>query len=146
MMTPAITARRSKNRTSVSIHLDWSEFSIVHGWNTVYDYGKRIAAMAAFLVVCASLVPLWSPGQSALDYRLQQHESQLQELKGVPSQIAVINQKLDEQSEKTKEIGDSVDKISAFAFTAAVGVLVFLLSWLFKAFGGQALKNRRDQP
>ena len=139
---------RSIPGTKTFLVFDFTDFSVMKGWNTVYDFGKRIMALAAFIAFAAALVPLWSPGQTALDYRLMQHEAEITALqsivKDMPSQIAVINQKIDDLSVRQKATADSLDKIQAFAFTSALGVLAFVMSWLFNAFGGRAIGKRRD--
>ena len=139
---------RSVPGTKTFLIFDFTDFSVIKGWNTVNDFGKRILGLAAFIVVVSAMFPLWSPGQTALDYRLMQHEVEIAALqatvKDMPSQIAVINQRLEDQTVRLNKVSDSIDRIQVFSFTATLGVLAFIGSYLFNIFGGKTFGKRRD--
>ena len=150
MEAEALTAMLSRSvlGTKTFLVFDFTDFSVIGGWNNVYDFGKRIMALAAFIAFAAALVPLWSPGQTALDYRLMQHENEIAALQStvrdMPSQIAVINQKIDNLQTKQKDTSDSLERIQTCAFLSTVGVLGFVCSWLFNVFGAKVVGKRRD--
>jgi hypothetical protein len=147
-MTPsellkAMTSR-SENRKGVESPFDFSEFSVINGWNTVYDFGKRILGLAAFIAVSTALVPLWSPGQTALQYQMDENTRQIRLLQNVPQDISVLKQEMSDTRMEIRDIRDSVESIRVFAFTSCVGMLAFLASWVFNLFGGKL--RRKETP
>ncbi len=129
--------------------LDFTHFSVINGWNTVYDFGKRILGLASFLVFAAALVPFWSPSQTALEYRVNAQNEAIRELhdslRDVPSDIAVLKNEMAQLRESQKSTSDSVQQIRTTAFTSTAGMLVFLASWLFNIFGGRALARKESK-
>lgn len=139
----------SGNRTIRLGRIDFTHFSVINGWNTVYDFGKRILGLASFLVFAAALVPFWAPGQSALEFRINSQNEAIRELhdnlRDVPSDIAVLKRDIVELRDEQKNTSDAVQQIRTTAFTSTAGMLVFLLSWLFNIFGGKVIRKKETQ-
>lgn len=117
--------------------MDLTDFSIITGWNTVYDFGKRIAGLSAFIVVAAALFPLWSPSQdSALIYQLNDNTRQLQLLAGVPTQIAVMQ-------EQMLQMRATMEAIKTTGTFLIVGLVGWMGKEIFQFLGG---RMRREDP
>jgi len=140
---------RSISRTLHIGRLDFTNFSVINGWNTVYDFGKRILGLAAFFVFAAALIPFWMPGQTALEYRVNSQNEAIRELhdslREVPSDIAVLKHDIIELRDEQKVTAEAVSQIRTTAFTSTAGMLVFLASWLFNIFGGRAIARKEDK-
>jgi hypothetical protein len=136
-------SHRSDSRTDTSSPFDFSDFSVISGWNTVYDFGKRIAGLAAFVIVSTALIPLWSPGQTALQYQLNENTRQIQLLQNVPADLAVVKQEISDLRSEVHDTKESINSIKYELTLGGVGTLAFLASWIFNLFGGK-LRQRKD--
>lgn len=137
-----LRAPRSVFGTIFSTRLDWSGFSLKSGWNSMEAFGKRVGGLAAFVLVAASLFPIWTPGQSRLEYQLNENTRQLQALSSVPTDIAIIKERLAAMEVRARENAEGIAQIRTAAFMGAFGMLSWMAVQLFTFFGG---KTRRQQ-
>lgn len=140
------TQTRSRFGTLLPVYLDWSNFSVKSGWDSVESFGKRVCGLAAFVLVSASLFPIWTPGQSRLEYQLNENTRQLQQLSTVPTDIAIIKEKIAGMESRIKDDGDNITQIKNTAFTASAGMLCWMAIQLFQFFGGNAKRKQGGQP
>lgn len=105
-------------------------------------FGKRVGGLAAFVLVAASLFPIWTPGQSRLEYQLNENTRQLQALSSVPTDIAIIKERLAAMEVRARENAEGISQIRTAAFMGAFGMLSWMAVQLFTFFGG---KTRRQQ-
>lgn len=120
-------------------YIDWSEFSFRTGWNNVYDFGKRIAGLAAFIVVSSALVPIWSPSQTVEQYQLNENARQLHEisnvLPGLVTDVAVIKEHLASMDRRAIETQQSVDSLKNTGTWVIFGMLAWMAKEIFGYFG-----------
>lgn len=110
----------------------------------MYNSIKRIASVSMFVVLIGVLVPMWSSSQdTTMQYRLGEHDRQLQGLSTVPVDIAVIK-------EKVAQLQSAVESIKTTSSAIILALLGWLVKEMFEFFGGKfGLVNRNkgvDKP
>lgn len=123
------------------VAVDFSDFSVTRGWNTVYDFGKRIAGFAAFIAFSAAIVPLWSPSQTALQYQLSEHTEELKALKDVPRDIAVIQGDIHRLQDQEHQNAEGISRIDTRQLEGMAGALACVVGWIFNMLGGKFFKK-----
>lgn len=125
--------------------LDMSDFSLKSGWDNVYDFGKRIAGLAAFICVAATIVPIWAPSQIPLEYELQselrQHTRQLRDLETVPTDVALIKQQMTAMVKQQADTQTSLDGLQSKAWMIILGLLAWMGKEIFQFMGGRFTKR-----
>lgn len=135
---------RSRIGTFRKWGLDWSEFSLKSGWNTVEAFGRRVTGLAALAILCIVANPVWLPSQTAMQYemradlsaatkRLDNLESKLNNL---PSDVAVLKEQVSRQNEVMESFSNRF-----------WGLIAALIAWamrqMFIEFGGKDRKTTR---
>lgn len=137
-MSPSI---RSIFGTKGTFYLDMSQFSVLSGWGNVYSFTQRVLGLAVFVVASSTLFPIWSPGQPALQYEVSRHTEQLHELAGIPTKVALMDQRLQGIEATQAEIKSTVAEINARAMGVTVTVAGALLLYLLNLFGARFKKE-----
>jgi len=132
-MIPAVSIR-SVFRKKVPFFIDFSGFSLKSGWDSVYDYGKRVAGLGAFVVIAAALFPIWLPSQTAMQYQLDEHTRQLANLQNVPTDLAVLKAQVATQ----KEV---LDGLTTKATMIIIGLVAWMGKEIFEYMGGKIGKR-----
>jgi len=124
--------------------LDWSEFSLKSGWDTVESFGRRVCAIAVLAIGCAMVNPIWMPSQTPMQYEIKADltaatrrlDSLEAKLSTVPSDIAVMKEQIARQN-------DALESLS----TRGWGLIGMLIAWacrsLFLDLGGKERKTTR---
>lgn len=127
---------RSRIGTDQGYVIDFTGFSVTSGWNTVYDFGKRIAGLAAFIAFSAALFPIWSPSQTAVEqYQLNDLTARVQTLSSLPADVAVIKEHLVEMERRETETQASVEALRTTGTVIILGMLAWMAKELFMFFG-----------
>lgn len=125
--------------------LDFSGFSLKSGWDNVYDFGKRVAGLAAFVCVAAALFPVWSPSQIPLQYELQselrQHTRQLRDLETVPTDVALIKQQMSVIDRRQLDTQNALDGLQSKAWMIIIGMMAWMGKEIFQFMGGKFTKG-----
>ena len=142
-MSPVETLR-SRFGTIRLFSLDWSEFSLRSGWDTVEAFGRRVAGLAALAILCTVANPVWLPSQTAMQYemradittatkRLDNLEAKLTNL---PSDVAVLKEQVSRQNQVMESFSNRF-----------WGLIAALIAWamrqMFIEFGGREKKGTR---
>ena len=142
-MSPVDTVR-SRFETFRGWGLDWSEFSLKSGWDTVESFGRRVCAIAVLTIGCAMVNPIWLPSQTPMQYEMradlkaasQRLDSIEAKLAKVPEDVAVLK----EQTARNTEALESMN-------TRSWGLIAMLIAWacrsLFLDLGGKERKTTR---
>ena len=102
------------------------------------EYGKRLAALAAFVVVASALFPIWSPGQSPLQFQLDEHTRQLANLQTVPVDIAVLKNQM-------QAVQSAVDSQNTKLWSVIIGGALWMAKEMFQMLGGKiGMKKGED--
>lgn len=132
---------RSIIETKIPFIIDCSSFNVLSGWGNVYDFGKRIAGLAAFVLFAASLFPIWVPGQSRLEYQVADNAEKIRALSSVPADLAVIKVQVAALDKRMEENSGDLNQIKNQVSLGLYGLLVGIISWLFNLFGGKVFKK-----
>ncbi len=128
-------------------YIDWSEFSLRTGWGTVYDIGKRIACLSAFLVASSMLLPIWSPGQTELKYEVADNARRIEDLRrdvaGLPTRVALLEQGAINIQKDLSAIKTGQDEINAKLWGAIASFALWAAAKLFAVFGGKITQFAR---
>lgn len=142
-MSP-VDAVRSRFETFRVWGLDWSEFSLKSGWDTVESFGRRMCAIAVLAIGCAMVNPVWMPSQTPMQYELKADlkaaaarlDSLEAKLITMPQDVAVLK----EQTARNTEALESMN-------TRSWGLIAMLIAWacrsLFLDMGGKERKTTR---
>ena len=142
-MSP-VEAIRSKIGTFHVPALDWSEFSLKSGWDTVESFGRRVCAIAVLAIGCAMVNPIWMPSQTSLQFEMKSDikaaaarlDSLEAKLITMPQDVAVLKEQMARNTESLESMN-----------TRSWGLIAMLIAWacrsLFLDMGGKERKIQR---
>lgn len=139
-MIPAMSTEslRSRFGTFRAWGLDWSEFSLRSGWDTVEAFGRRVCGLVTLALLCAAVNPIWLPSQTPMQYEMKADISAATKrldtleakLATVPVDIAVIKEQIARQN-------DTIESWSTRFWAMAAGFLAWAARQMFMEFGGK---------
>lgn len=136
-MTPVLNPPRSVFGTFAYglVHLDRN---VLHNWD-LDSITKRVIATAALLILASGAVPFITPvhgePKADIDYEIQHIQDELKELRGVPTQMAVMQQELSVMAQWHKEDQDLKSKL-VDGFLGVIGaVFLAIFVWWLNQLG-----------
>ena len=134
---------RSRFGTIRTWGLDWSEFSLKSGWDTMEAFGRRVCGLATLALLCAAVNPVWLPSQTPMQYEMRADlssatkrlDSLETKLATVPTDIAVMKEQISRQNEV-------MESFSTRFWICISGFIAWALRQLFMEFGGKERRSR----